>query len=420
MHVWIPSAVICFVMGCSLSSADYTSSVKPVLPAAVSAMNSTVYSIVFDAGSTGTRIHIYIFHRKTTGSSLELDHEIFESVKPGLSAYVADPEKGADTVRSLLLLALDAVPPTQWKETPLILRATAGLRLLPEGKADSLLSEVTKVFLSSPFLLPENSVSILAGSDEGILAWISVNFLTGHLHGDHSVGMLDLGGGSTQITFLPLSKDTLEESPKGFLSSFELFNNSYRLYTHSYLGLGLKSARVAILESSKSTVQQDEIYRSPCFPPSLIGVWSVDGVTYKYGGQTDGRSGFTLCYSEALRVLKGKLHHVEEIVHRPFYVFSYFYDRAVDSGLIDYEAGGVLEVRDFLQKAKEVCDHMTSESPHSHFLCMDLTYISALLRDGLGFEEGTTLQLRKKVRGVETSWTLGAAFQVLQTFVPTF
>lgn len=40
-----------------------------------------------------------------------------------------------------------------------------------------------------------------------------------------------------------------------------------------------------------------------------------------------------------------------------------------------------------------VCDHMTSDSSHSHFLCMDLTYITALLREGFGFEDGTVLQV---------------------------
>lgn len=40
-----------------------------------------------------------------------------------------------------------------------------------------------------------------------------------------------------------------------------------------------------------------------------------------------------------------------------------------------------------------VCDHMTSDSSHSHFLCMDLTYITALLREGFGFEDGTLLQV---------------------------
>ncbi|MEQ2169344.1 Ectonucleoside triphosphate diphosphohydrolase 6, partial [Goodea atripinnis] len=61
------------------------------------------------------------------------------------------------------------------------------------------------MFQESPFLSREDSVSIMDGTDEGISAWITINFLTGGLHSSDSptVGMLDLGGGSTQITFSP-------------------------------------------------------------------------------------------------------------------------------------------------------------------------------------------------------------------------
>lgn len=39
-------------------------------------------------------------------------------------------------------MAVDAVPPHLWKKTPVVLKATAGLRLLSEEKAQALLSEV--------------------------------------------------------------------------------------------------------------------------------------------------------------------------------------------------------------------------------------------------------------------------------------
>lgn len=254
MGSWIPISVLCLTLflGFCSSDTDPAPDLRSVLPSAISSKNNTIYGIVFDAGSTGTRIHIYTFHQRAAGSPLELDGEIFESVKPGLSAYANQPEKAADAVRSLLQLAQDAVPSSHWQKTPLILKATAGFRLLPVHQAESLLSEVRKVFNSSPFLVPENSVTILDGTDEGILAWISVNFLTGRLHGDRSVGTLDLGGASTQITFLPLNKATLDETSQESLASFELFNSTYRLYTHSYLGFGLKEARFAVLDASVS------------------------------------------------------------------------------------------------------------------------------------------------------------------------
>lgn len=39
-------------------------------------------------------------------------------------------------------MAIDAVPPHLWKKTPVVLKATAGLRLLSQEKAQALLLEV--------------------------------------------------------------------------------------------------------------------------------------------------------------------------------------------------------------------------------------------------------------------------------------
>lgn len=49
---------------------------------------SIFYAIVFDAGSTGSRIHVYKFTRQN--DKLELLFELFEQVKPGLSSFADD------------------------------------------------------------------------------------------------------------------------------------------------------------------------------------------------------------------------------------------------------------------------------------------------------------------------------------------
>ncbi len=48
------------------------------------------------------------------------------------------------TVRQLLHVAKKTVPPVEWKRTPVLFRATAGLRLLPPAKALALLEEVQR------------------------------------------------------------------------------------------------------------------------------------------------------------------------------------------------------------------------------------------------------------------------------------
>lgn len=61
----------------------------------------------------------------------------------------------------------------------MVLKATAGLRLLLPVEAENLLNEVREVFLRSGFLVKDDSVEIMDGIDEGIYSWFTVNFLLG-------------------------------------------------------------------------------------------------------------------------------------------------------------------------------------------------------------------------------------------------
>lgn len=52
--------------------------------------------------------------------------------------------QGGNTIRQLLKIAKKTVPEEEWSRTPVVLKATAGLRLLPEDKAKALLKEVRR------------------------------------------------------------------------------------------------------------------------------------------------------------------------------------------------------------------------------------------------------------------------------------
>ena len=79
----------------------------------------------------------------------------------------------------MLEKAKKEIPKEYWNKTPLILKATAGLRLLPQEKAENLLNSVREFFKETPFLTNEESVEIMDGTDEGIFSWFTVNFLLG-------------------------------------------------------------------------------------------------------------------------------------------------------------------------------------------------------------------------------------------------
>ena len=149
--VSIPILLICGVMLMMPSSSTHSS------------FSDEKFAIVIDAGSTGSRVHIFRFN--TAGGALDLESDTFEQLKPGLSHYAANPTESAESLKPLLDKALATVPAEQHKTTTVEVRATAGLRLLPDGQADGILKAV-RAFLknSYPFKSDSKSVSILDGA----------------------------------------------------------------------------------------------------------------------------------------------------------------------------------------------------------------------------------------------------------------
>ncbi|KAF5908495.1 ectonucleoside triphosphate diphosphohydrolase 5-like [Clarias magur] len=399
------------------SGLDLGESIERILPSANHRANAShmFYGIMFDAGSTGTRIHIYAFMQKQSVKLPILDNEIFQSVKPGLSAYADMPEKAGDSVRQLLEVAKSRVPHGEWERTPVMLKATAGLRMLPLAKAQALLQEVQDVFDDSPFFVPADSVSIMNGTSEGVFAWVTVNFLTGQLFPStrKSVGILDLGGGSTQITFLP--KKT-KRFPADYTARISMFNTTYQLYTHSYSGNGIKAAQLAAIGALGSKAPEETVFQSSCLPKNFKGKISFGGLIYKVSGKPGGFTGYKGCYKEMLKVVKGVIQEPDDMEDSWIYAFSYYFDHAVEAGLVDEAQGGAVRVRDFRKRAKEVCNSVSIYNPDYPFLCMDLTYITCLLKSGYGFEDETVLELTKKLQNVEASWALGATLSYFEHF----
>ncbi|KAL7873714.1 hypothetical protein AOLI_G00127850 [Acnodon oligacanthus] len=374
------------------------------------------YGIMFDAGSTGTRIHVFQFQMEPNEAP-KLTHETFKAIKPGLSAFADDPDKCKAGLLQLLEVAKEVVPASLWASTPLALRATAGLRLLPGEKASHLLDKVKTVFGESPFLNGPESVSIMDGTDEGVSAWITVNFLLGGLHGTKTpmVGMLDLGGGSTQITFSPQDEKTIQTSPIDYVTSFRMFNTSHSLYSHSYLGLGLMSARLAVLGGIEGQpVASNQELVSPCLAPDHASEWEHAEVIYKLKGQKAGEPIYDSCLSKVEKMIYKRVRKAEEVKDMEFYAFSYYYDRAVDLGLIDEKTGGSIKVSHYIEGAKTACKNMEAGAGDNPFLCLDLTYISVLLQE-LGFPQEKEFKLARKINDVETSWALGATFYYMES-----
>ena len=248
---------------------------------------------MIDAGSTGSRIHIYKFNQ--CGASAEYEYEVFKMTQPGLSSYAGKPEIAAKSLDVLLGEALRVVPSSMHGCTPVAVKATAGLRLLPGSESADILHAVEeRIHDLYPFkLLEEDGVTIMDGKDEGVYAWITANYLLGTIKADTpkntaTYAVLDLGGASTQIVFEPMfSSSDQRLEPGEHKYDLKFGGRSHVLYQHSYLGYGLMRARkhvhslVDFMASIRATPPSNKetslgIVGNPCLARGMQRVVEVD------------------------------------------------------------------------------------------------------------------------------------------------
>ncbi|KAF2259266.1 guanosine-diphosphatase [Lojkania enalia] len=426
------------------------------------------YALMVDAGSTGSRIHVYKFNN--CGPTPELESEIFEQTPKkeggsGLSAYGSDPEAAAKSLDILLDKAVGNVPETYRRCTPIAVKATAGLRKLGEAASEKILKAVrTRLETKYPFPVvseEQGGVEVMDGKDEGVYAWITVNYLLGKIGGpdkNPTAAVLDLGGGSTQIIFEPTFKDSpsggmpteLAEGDHKYVLTFG--GREFTLYQHSYLGYGLMEARnnlhVALInqyheknkENSKDWLQQDLVH--PCIAPKKskqVEVHLGDNhplgptVQVNFTGPTEAEP--PICRALAEKTLEKdaecKLQPCAfRGIHQPsfeqtfsredVFLLSYFYDRTEELGMPESFSLG--ELRDL---AHRVCHGEESwdvfqgngramkELHERPEYCLDLNFQLALLHTGYGMPIDREVKIAKKIKGNELGWCLGASLPLL-------
>lgn len=426
------------------------------------------YALMIDAGSTGSRIHVYRFNN--CGPTPELENEIFEQTAKkeggsGLSSYKEDAEGAAKSLDPLLEVAMNNVPSEYKSCTPIAVKATAGLRLLGAEMSQKIL-EAVRNRLETVYPFPvvsreKGGVEIMDGSDEGVYAWITTNYLLGKIGGPDetpTAAIFDLGGGSTQIVFQP----TFEQSKAGGMPEhlaegdhkYELKfgGREFDLYQHSHLGYGLMSARESmnrvVLEAMYANNQKDLSWlkspiSNPCIQPDMEKEVTVKfpadhplgpEVTVTMAGPKDATAA-PQCRAIAEKILKKDAECALAPcsfngVHQPslektfsredVYIFSYFFDRTEPLGMpSSFTLDELHKLTSTVCSGEDGWSVFAGVENALHELrdrpdwCMDLNFMMGLLHTGYEMPLSREVKIAKKIKGNELGWCLGASLPLL-------
>lgn len=385
---------------------------------------------MIDAGSTGSRVHTYTFRRGAAPTQkLDLLYEDFFPLKPGLSAFKDDPVKAAESLKPLLERAKTKVPTNMRESTPVVLRATAGLRMVGEDAAQGILKEVRVVLKESGFLFEDSWASILGGNEEAVYSWMTVNYLLGREVGD-TVGTLEMGGGSAQVAFVPRDgSERLEGNCSTGGENVEYGGKAVQLYTVSHMDFGLHKARALALNKFE---EMGTLKGNACVNKGGVVEVAVpfddEGKKLEMEGEGSFEGCRKLVEETVIAPVMGKSCECDVCTYkgaaqpeaiREYVAIAFYLERTISLGL-----RSPLSVKDIQEKGKEVCG-LTVEQVRAKYaqvpngvatdLCFDLSFITLHLEKGHGITggSGARLMVVDKIKDIELGWCLGAMQQTM-------
>uniref|UniRef100_A0A672RBT2 nucleoside-triphosphate phosphatase n=1 Tax=Sinocyclocheilus grahami TaxID=75366 RepID=A0A672RBT2_SINGR len=416
------------------------------------------YGLVVDCGSSGSRVFVYTWPRHNGNPHELLDIKqmrdkhrkpVVMKIKPGISEYASTPDKASDYISPLLSFAAQHIPKNKHQETPLYILCTAGMRVLPESQQEALLEDLrTDIPVNFNFLFSDSHVEVISGKQEGVYAWIGINFCTTFFF--ITINILDMGGVSTQIAYevpktVSFASPQQEEIAKNLLAEFNLgcdahrTEHVYRVYVSTFLGFGGNAARQRYEANLISTTQiqnkllgqhQGEIADSPILDPCLPADLQDEVGPQEQRVHLRGTGDFDRCRlllqpflnrtNDTSTSLNGVYQPPIDFTNSQFYGFSEFYYCTEDV----LRMGGDYNSTKYSNAAKSYCatqwktlkERFDRGLYASHadqhrlkYQCFKSAWMHEVLHSGFVFPAAyENLRTALLVYDKEVQWTLGA------------
>ncbi|XP_038124190.1 ectonucleoside triphosphate diphosphohydrolase 2 [Cyprinodon tularosa] len=406
-----------------------------------------MYGIVLDAGSSHTALYIYKWPAdKQNGTGVVTQHKECQVEGKGISSYAGQNGAAGRSLEKCLDQAVKDIPKERHQNTPVYLGATAGMRLLnisnPE-QSSQILDEVGLKIKSYPFNY--SGATILSGQQEGAYGWVTVNYLLENFikygfigrwfsTGRPTVGALDLGGASTQITFV--TQDAAGD--KRDMMKLRLYGHEYSLYTHSYLCYGQDQLLKRLLAQIVKSQGYSQVVAHPCYPAGYNKTFKMDNIFNSPCTSTEKPDPYD---SHGTLTVQGSGHYeqcmgnVSELfsfgscpfsqcsfdqVYQPnvtgsFMAFSaFFYVHSFLQQIVGRKISTTQELEYATEKLCNITyDELMIMAPKSKSrlqnYCASSVFIKILMLRGYGFDEESfaRISFQKKAGDTSVGWALG-------------
>jgi golgi apyrase len=191
--------------------------------------------------------------------------------------------------------------------------ATAGMRLVDPVARAEILRVACQVVREEYEFSTEGGCGthfqVISGDLEGILGWMTVNYLKKGLVGEadsaetpNSYGFLDMGGASAQIAFEPVKSMAAKHSDDLRTAHFRLLDGTevqFKLFVTSFLGFGANEAYKRY--KSSMAKKYEGTISDPCLPVGLV--LSEEDPSSDVPVQFNGTGSFQKCFTEVTPLL---------------------------------------------------------------------------------------------------------------------
>jgi apyrase len=413
------------------------------------------FAVVVEAGAQCTSVHTFHFGavplRRRSAEPLVLLNHAVELQKPGLWSLADDVAGAAASLLEPLRTAEAGVPLPLRAGAPLSFRVTAELALMLGAERTAALCEAVRGLLleSFPQFPPPSSVAPLPGARRAQLTWLAVNFLARTLHSGAphaTTGVVDVDAADAQRAHA-LDAPPPPPADRPDVMRVAGTGAAYTLYGHSHVGYGGGGARSRVLHPLSSGAPPRLPRGAGGAHPCLADRVSLQFANMTWEGMSAaGGASEERCSAAARRLLHrspcppatdaecafgGVWGGGHGAGTRRMAATGLTFELAQAAGLVP---AGALSARvkpaAFRAAASVACGLTGGElrkqfkrapaagTPEGSLFCWDLSYMHALLVDGLGLDAQTPLLLIKRVmyrqRLVDAGWALGEALAMLE------